>query len=104
MMIPSIDIINKTIEKLWTTKESMTSPARLDALKDLCIRYKNKEGAFVECGVAKGGALALMRLLSNDNKQIWGFDSFRGMPELTQEDNGSGVQFVGVGGMDSLWL
>jgi hypothetical protein len=39
-------------------------------------------------GVAKGGCLAMMKFASRKNK-IFGFDSFEGMPNITNEDLGN---------------
>ncbi len=51
---------------------------------------KNKiRGAFVECGVWKGGAAALMAHAAKEAKsgrKTWLFDSFEGLPEPTKED------------------
>jgi len=69
---------------------TMVSYMRLKNLKRWCLYFREKEVSFVECGVAKGGCLALMKAFSNNNKQVWGFDSFEGIPALTEEDEGSG--------------
>jgi O-methyltransferase len=52
-------------------------------------------GALVECGVARGGALALMAWARPDDRPVWGFDSFEGMPPLTDRDQGDGAVWVG---------
>lgn len=47
------------------------------------------EGDIVECGVGKGRSLLLLALLCREEekgRQIWGFDSFEGFPEPTEED------------------
>lgn len=52
--------------------------------------FSNKiPGDIVECGVAEGGsALLLCRLNEryNENRRIWLFDSFEGLPESTDDD------------------
>jgi len=73
----------------------MVPPIRLRSLRQWCEFHSESTASFVECGIAKGGCTALMTFLSNDNKTIWGFDSFEGMPELTSEDNDSGKRWVG---------
>ena len=54
------------------------------------LAEKNKiRGAFVECGVWKGGAAALMAHAAKEAKsgrKTWLFDSFEGLPEPTKED------------------
>jgi O-methyltransferase len=51
---------------------------------------KNKtKGAFVECGVWKGGCAAIMVYIAqkyNSKRKIYLFDSFEGLPEPTQKD------------------
>jgi O-methyltransferase len=53
-------------------------------------------GAFVECGVWKGGAAAVMTAVaarSRVERKVWLFDSFEGMPEARPED---GTQAAGL--------
>tara|TARA_Y100001968_G_scaffold333447_1_gene396315 strand:- start:1014 stop:1892 length:879 start_codon:yes stop_codon:yes gene_type:complete len=56
--------------------------------------FSNKiSGDLVECGVAEGGsALLLCRLNEeyDENRQVWLFDSFEGLPEPTDDDFKSG--------------
>ena len=59
---------------LWTRKTA------LDAGTD---------GAFVECGVARGGCSALMSLIARDedkHRKTWLFDSYEGLPPQTEHD------------------
>jgi O-methyltransferase len=70
---------------------SMTGPIRMWALIQSLkhVANFNLEGDLVECGVWKGGNLALMKLFSNNlnlSKQIIGFDTFEGMPDPTDID------------------
>jgi hypothetical protein len=54
----------------------------LDLLNDV-------EGDVVECGVGRGRSLLLLALLCREEekgRQIWGFDSFEGLPEPSEED------------------
>jgi FkbM family methyltransferase len=83
------------IDKIKSDNLSMIPEIRLQKLSEWCLRHKNSEGSFVECGVAKGGCLALMKYLSGNNKSIWGFDSFEGLPEQTVEDEEDGKEWVG---------
>jgi hypothetical protein len=56
------------------------------------------EGCLVECGVWRGGCLAVMASLAHDEgkgRMVHGFDSFEGLPELTPGDGGHGEELVG---------
>jgi len=45
------------------------------------------DGAFVECGVWKGGCSAIMAYVARKSeRKIWLFDSFEGMPEASEKD------------------
>jgi O-methyltransferase len=80
----------KTIREV--RRYTMTSPRRIAALVD-SVEYVirgNVPGAFVECGVWRGGsmmavALTLKRLGVTD-RDLYLFDTFAGMPPPTEED------------------
>lgn len=58
-------------------------------LIDLFDRIAAVDGAVVECGVGKGRSFVILSALVFDEKKgrkIWGFDSFEGFPEPTDED------------------
>lgn len=74
---------------------TMLSNKRLTKLYELIQSGVLPPGIFVECGVAKGGALAMMYHASKGQREIYGFDSFEGMPELSNEDEGHGKNWVG---------
>jgi O-methyltransferase len=66
---------------------SMLTYPRLIHLRDVVQSFNNnKDVCYVQCGVAKGGALALIRDFSNKHTAIYGFDSFNHMPNLTEND------------------
>ena len=67
---------------------TLVSMERLMSLKTHCARFKKSNFTFVECGVAKGGCLAVMAHNSSKTNKIYGFDSFEGMPEITDKDLG----------------
>ena len=76
-------------------RHTMTSPARLHALIQGVehVVASRVPGAFVECGVWKGGsmmavALTLQRLGATDRELVL-FDTFTGMTEPTPEDANS---------------
>jgi hypothetical protein len=72
-----------------------TMVSKLGVLATYDIVYqasKEIDGAFVECGVARGGCSALMAMIAmNEGKgrATWMFDSFEGLPPQTDKD---GVQ------------
>ena len=72
---------------------SMTSHDRIFCLLRAIqhIDNNNLEGDFVECGVWKGGNLILFKKmiekLKLKNKKIYGFDTFEGMSEPTDDDS-----------------
>ena len=73
---------------------TMTSPERI-AVLEAAVRHvvgQNYPGAFVECGVAKGGstmamAYTLIELGVND-RDLYLYDTFEGMPEPDEIDRG----------------
>lgn len=62
-------------------------------VKTVCLL--DLPGQFVECGVAAGGSLMLTGLVakkySKRPRKIYGFDTFTGMPDPTEEDTAQGV-------------
>ncbi|MCP6726798.1 MAG: TylF/MycF family methyltransferase [Patescibacteria group bacterium] len=53
------------------------------------VEEEKLEGAFVECGVWKGGAVAVMAYVTEkagSKRHTWLFDSFEGLPEPTIKD------------------
>jgi len=85
----SSDIENSLIDKILEKKLTLVSKERLLNLEKLCSSFINTNYSFVECGVAKGGCLALMKAVAGKNNRIFGFDSFEGMPDITDKDLGS---------------
>jgi O-methyltransferase len=75
---------------------TMLDRARLENLRDLVLERQDRPGALVECGVAKGGALAVLAASRGPEQSVWGFDSFEELPALTDEDQGDGQPWVGV--------
>jgi lipopolysaccharide biosynthesis glycosyltransferase len=76
------------IEQIISNNFTLVSRERLENLYRQCSKFKNTNYSFVECGVAKGGCLAMIKFASEKNNRIFGFDSFEGMPDITNEDIG----------------
>lgn len=83
------DLYNQFINNLLSGGFTLVSRERLENLYSQCSKFKNTNYSFVECGVAKGGCLAMMMFASGKNNKIFGFDSFEGMPDITKEDLGN---------------
>jgi len=65
---------------------------RLLYFQRLLSQIEDIEGDIAECGVLNGDGLVLFSLItrnSNRLRNIWGFDSFEGLPEPTEKDFGS---------------
>ncbi len=73
-------------------KFTMTSPERIKCLIEgtKYVVRNNIEGAFVECGVWKGGSVMVSMLILKSlnilNKQFYLYDTFDGMSEPTEFD------------------
>jgi hypothetical protein len=68
---------------------TMVSGSRLSALYSAVTHVLERRipGDFVECGVGKGGCAALMlKFIASDERKLWLFDTFEGMPAPTIED------------------
>lgn len=70
---------------------TMVSYQGLNNVYELSKKIENDKirGAFVECGVWKGGCAAIMGFVAEKAKsgrKIWLFDSFEGLPEPTIDD------------------
>jgi hypothetical protein len=74
------------IEKIISNAFTLVSKERLENTYNQCKKFENTNYSFVECGVAKGGCLAMMKIASGKNNKIFGFDSFEGMPDITSKD------------------
>lgn len=98
--IPFKDYLNfkklVLIEKVYPyTMVGYSRLANVYFLAELIEKSKVK-GAFVECGVWKGGCAAIMGFVverAKSNRKVWLFDSFQGMPEPSKKD---GVDKDGV--------
>ncbi|BDQ38087.1 hypothetical protein SYK_24470 [Pseudodesulfovibrio nedwellii] len=76
---------------------TMAPAVRISNLAQRCVTVP--DGCFVECGVWRGGCLAVMASIANTdglNRAVYGFDSFEGLPPQTPEDSEDGQEFVGM--------
>jgi len=89
---PSLE--NPSIDAIWQQVKpyTMTSPLRVEALVK-SVRYcveRDIPGAFVECGVWKGGSVLAMILqlqeLGIQDRDIYLYDTYEGMTEPTEHD------------------
>ena len=83
-----------------TYPNTMVGYARLSNAYALAqsVERTGLPGAFVECGVWKGGCIATMAWVARQAKSkrgIWLFDSFEGLPEPTGKDGPKGWEHVG---------
>jgi lipopolysaccharide biosynthesis glycosyltransferase len=81
-------IQSNIVDTILNNRFTMVSKERLINLYNHCKKFKNTNYSFIECGVAKGGCLALMSYTAGNNNKIYGFDSFEGMPDITEKDIG----------------
>lgn len=77
---------NIFIDEILSKGLTLVSRERLHNLHNKCLTFTDTSHSFVECGVAKGGCLAMMKYTAGNNNKIFGFDSFEGMPDITIED------------------
>lgn len=66
---------------------SCIQPECLQELHDLVAGIQ-APGAVVECGVANGGAAAVIWSAAGIERELWLFDSFEGLPRPTLPDGG----------------
>ena len=63
---------------------------RLMYFQRLLTMVSTVEGTIVECGVGGGDSLLMLALLARTegrSRQLWGFDSFEGLPDPTDRDD-----------------
>jgi FkbM family methyltransferase len=84
------------VRALRSEYRTLVTPRRLNNLTRICEFPHLPSGALVECGVGRGGCVALMALAARGQRGVWGFDSFDAMPALSAEDEGDGSEWVGV--------
>ena len=78
------------------SQNSMCGRPHMDTLHDLVrnVNMEGVEGALVECGVCGGGCVMAMGISQqefNEDREIWLYDTFEGMPRPAPIDNSVGV-------------
>lgn len=99
--IPFKDLFDtKKISLLKTVQPySKNGYARLSNVYDLATEMEEKHipGAFIECGVYKGGCCAIMGEIAHrygNHRTTWYLDSFEGMPAVPSEKDGAGTESI----------
>jgi len=85
------ELLNKVASYTFLT------PGKLINLKHLAelINSQGIEGDFVECGVYKGGSAAMLATALPEDRHLWLYDSFQGMPPVDQIDGEDAKEWVG---------
>lgn len=98
---PPKDFLDREKIKLfWKVRpHTMVGFKRINNVYELCrlIERNRLNGAFVECGVWRGGCAAVMAYVANksgSNRKIWLFDSFEGLPEPSEMDGIQAKRFA----------
>jgi len=99
--VPFRDFFNPKKLRLLKTVRPYTKNGygRLTNVYDLAheIERRKVEGAFVECGVWKGGLCAVMAAVAHefgDRRTTWYLDSFEGMPKVASPHDGEGTEEI----------
>lgn len=87
--------INFILEKV--KPYTLCTEARLKNLIRLATYLQDGgiPGDFVECGTARGGSAALLSRYLGQNRHLWLYDSFAGMPPTTEKDGEDAKQWIG---------
>lgn len=78
---------------------TMVTYGRLSQVYELTRMFEEKKiaGAFIECGVWRGGCVAIMAYVADkakSNRKTWLFDSFEGLPEPIEKDGPSAARYA----------
>jgi O-methyltransferase len=79
---------------------TLVSLERIHNLYVLARRIENERvpGDVVECGVYNGGTAAVLSRSATHSdleRKVWLFDSFKGMPDITERDGDQAQEYVG---------
>lgn len=99
LSIPLRDRLDRPRMRLFRAvrPHTMVSYRRLANAWELCRRAEEegRAGAFVECGVWRGGTAAVMASAARGERKTWLFDSFEGLPAPTAADGPDAVRWAG---------
>lgn len=87
---PSDKVIRKIREYTLLDVDRLRNIGRLS-------QYLNQQkivGDFVECGVFNGGSAALLSTYLREERHLWLYDSFEGMPETSELDGEEAKKWV----------
>jgi O-methyltransferase len=100
LQIASVKYKERRIARMIARK-SMIDPVRAGNLSRLAKRIEDENipGDVVECGVYRGGSAATMARVATHSalrRTVWLFDSFQGMPPVTEVDGPGAQDWVGA--------
>jgi len=89
--------IEKEIDRV--SPYTFCSREKLRSLIARCdyLNWHHVPGDFVECGTCRGGSAAILSRRLPENRKLWLYDSFEGMPESSDKDGAEARKFVGEG-------
>ena len=76
---------------------TMCDTERIKSLIHLSLYLNSQriEGDFVECGTYKGGTAAVLSKYMGQNRHLYLYDSFEGMPQTSPKDGQEAAKWVG---------
>jgi O-methyltransferase len=94
------DVLRRRQIRVIVEPYTLVGPMRIRNLYNLARRIEHERvpGDVVECGVYNGGTAAVLghfATRSDLGRNLWLFDSFAGMPEITPEDGDQAQVYVG---------
>jgi len=87
------------LQKYRIIPKSPLNHSKLSQKINICLLYthiKELDGVIVECGVAQGHSLTVLKILSlaeGKNREVYGFDTFCGLPEPAAFEGGVKGEF-----------
>lgn len=98
--LKGLPVLPRAAAMFRVRRYTMTTPVRCRRLWDSCqqVLQQNVPGAFVECGVWKGGSSGIMALAlknAGQERPLHLFDSFEGLPEPTAMDGEQAAAYSG---------
>lgn len=88
-LVRTDELVKRSPELAPVTALDSINAARFLYFQNLMNRTRGVAGDIVECGVGMGRSFLCMSLLvkiTQDARNLWGFDSFEGFPEPSQSD------------------